>query len=180
MPKADDDHHQQVRRVKITAAAETSAKTFAKTSSKTSSKAPAPAGGGGVQSSLTEETFANYLEGYEPVTPDDLLEVSGGRVRYAIDTMRGRRVESTLYRLGGILTSVDTEVYPPRYLRLLNPYASSGAGVAWSVQLQTPGKRTRLWYAPPATDGGSGGVQAMRELLRKLESGEIRVTKTPK
>jgi hypothetical protein len=133
---------------------------------------------GGVQSSLTEDTFAEYLEGYEPTTPDELLEVSGGRVRYAIDTMRGRRVESTLYRLGGVLTSIDTEEYPPRYLRLLNPYASSGAGVTWSVQLQTPGKRTRLWYAPP--DGNIGNMKAMRDLLRRLETGEFRVTKVPK
>lgn len=130
-----------------------------------------------VQSSLTEETFGEYLDGYEPTTPDELLEVGGGRVRYAIDTMRGRRVESTLYRLGGILTSIDTEEYPPRYLRLLNPYANGGRGAAWSVQLQTPGKRTRLWYAPSASDGN---VKAMRDLLRKLETGEIRVTKAPK
>lgn len=139
-------------------------------------------GGGSVQSSLTEATFAEYLEGYEPTTPEELLEVSGGRVRYAIDTLRGRgsgsRVESTLFRLGGILTSVDREVFPPRYLRLLNPYANGGRGAAWSVQLeQAPGKRTRLWYAPPVTDGG--GIHAMRDLLKKLESGEIRVTKVP-
>lgn len=140
-------------------------------------QAPAPAPVGGVQGSLTEDTFAEYLDGYEPTTPDELLEVSGGRVRYAIDTMRGRRVESTLYRLGGILTSIDTAEYPPRYLRLLNPYAGSGSGVSWSVQLQTPGKRTRLWYAP-ATDGGN--MKAMRDLLQRLETGELRVTKVPK
>ena len=139
---------------------------------------PTASSAAGVQSSLTEDTFAGYLDGYEPTTPDELLEVSGGRVRYAIDTMRGRRVESTLYRLGGVLTSIDTEEYPPRYLRLLNPYASSGAGVAWSVQLQTPGKRTRLWYAPPGDN--SGNMRAMRDLLKKLEAGELRVTKVPK
>lgn len=131
---------------------------------------------GGVQSSLTEDTFSEYLDGYEPTTPDELLEVSGGRVRYAIDTMRGRRVESTLYRLGGILTFIDTAEYPPRYLRLTNPYAGSGA--SWSVQLQTPGKRTRLWYAPPGGNGGN--MRAMRDLLQRLEAGELRVTKVPK
>lgn len=132
----------------------------------------------GVQASLTEETFQkNYLEGYTQVVPQDLLESKGGHVRYAIDTMRNGRVVSTQYRLGGILTTVDSRL---RYLRLYNPYATSPgashAGFSWSVQMirQDPNERLRLWYMPPSS---RDEIIMFRKLLQQLENGDIKITK---
>lgn len=133
--------------------------------------------GGGLQSTLTEATFQPYLRGYVEATPDDLLAATGGRVRYAIDKLNpstGRRM-STQYRLGGWLQKVDKEVYPPRYFRLFNPYVR-GPGGAWSVQLANENERVRLWYLAPAT---VDEIATMRELLQKLENGEIRITRVP-
>jgi len=130
-----------------------------------------------VQSQLTEETFRDkYLEGYTQIVPQDLLEAKGGKVRYAVDTIRGGKVVSTQFRLGGILTIVDPGM---RYIRLLNPYAtgpnSSHQGVGWSVQLERPpGERLRLWYTPPAS---KDEVVMFRKLLQQLENGEIKITK---
>jgi hypothetical protein len=132
----------------------------------------------GVQASLTEETFQrNYLEGYTQIVPQDLLESKGGHVRYAVDTMRDGRVVSTQYRLGGILTTVDSRL---RYIRLYNPYAmsshaSSRAGFSWSVQLfRQPNERIRLWYMPPSS---RDEIVMFRKLLQQLENGDIKITK---
>lgn len=129
-----------------------------------------------VQGGLTEETFSAYLEGYEPVVPQDLLDAKGGSIRYAIDTKGG----PTQYRLGGLLTMVDPDL---RYLRLLNPNAidtrnptpARHKGVGWSVQLKRPpNERIRIWYMPNAS---RDEVVMFRKLLQQLETGEITITK---
>lgn len=126
--------------------------------------------GGAVQSRLTEETFANFLDGFAEVSPADLLEARGGRVRYVTEDLDARgAVRGRKYRLGGWLTKVDPAL---RYLRLVNPYAKR----AWSVQLQAPAQRVRLYYMPPGT---SDEVATLRNLLTQLENGEIRITKAP-
>lgn len=122
-------------------------------------KVPGRQPSGGVQANLDEDSFAAYLDGFEPVEPADLLEARGGRVRYATDASG-----STRYRLGGWLQKVDPSL---RYIRLFNPYARA----SWSVQL-TPG--TRLWYMPPGT---SDEIATMRRLLQQLESGALQITK---
>jgi hypothetical protein len=124
-----------------------------------------------VQGRLTETTFANFLDGFTEVTPDDMLEARGGRVRYVIEELDPRgNVASRKFRLGGWLTKVDPAL---RYLRLMNPYARK----AWSVQLRPgPRQRVRLYYMPPGT---SDEVAALRNLLTQLENGEIRITRAP-
>ncbi len=123
-----------------------------------------------VQSRLTEDTFGNFLDGFQAISPDDLLEAKGGRVRYVIESVDAwGGVTDTQYRLGGWLTKVDPAL---RYIRLVNPYAKK----AWSVQLRPPGKRVRLYYMPPGT---SDEVATMRNLLTQLESGRIRITRAP-
>lgn len=124
-----------------------------------------------LQSRLTEDTFARYLEGFAPAMPHDLLDSRGGQVRYAIDTIDATgAVISTLYRLGGTLTVVDPEL---RYFRLLNPYARR----SWSVQLcRKPRERVRLWYMPRAT---RDEIIMFRKLLAQLEAGQIRITRLP-
>ena len=127
--------------------------------------------GRGVQSRLTEQTFSQYLDGFQEVQASDLLEAKGGRVRYAIDTLdsTGRRITSTQYRLGGWLVSADPGL---RFVTLFNPYARK----KWSVQVRPDGKRVRLYYmAPPTSDEAA----MMRNLLAKLESGEIQITRGP-
>lgn len=123
-------------------------------------------GGGGdganVQSSLDEASFSKYIDGFELVRPEDLLEAKGGRVRYVIES-RG----DVKYRLGGWLQRVDPQL---RFLRLFNPYAKR----AWSVQLATPGQSVRLYYMPPGT---SDEVAMMRKLLQQLENGDITIRK---
>jgi hypothetical protein len=123
-----------------------------------------------IQSRLTEDTFANYLDGFTAVRAEDLLEARGGRVRYAIDDLDSRgNVRGTKYCLGGWLTKVDPGL---RYLRLVNPYAKR----SWSVQLQPDGKNVRLYYMPPGT---SDEIAMLRNLITQLENGEIRITKAP-
>lgn len=123
-----------------------------------------------VQAALTEDTFANYLDGFSEVQPQDLLEARGGRVRYVIEDLDTRgNVVGRRYRLGGWLTRVDPGL---RYLRLVNPYAKK----SWSVQLQAAGQSVRLYYMPPGT---SDEVATLRNLLTQLENGEIRITKAP-
>lgn len=121
-----------------------------------------------MQSRLTEDTFAKFLDGFAEVSPQDMLRAKGGRVRYVIEDLDGRgNVTRRQYRLGGWLTKVDPAL---RYLRLLNPYAKK----AWSVQLQPAGQNVRLYYFPPGT---SDEVATLRTLLGQLERGEIRITK---
>lgn len=123
-----------------------------------------------VQTRLTEDTFGNYLDGFQQVTPEDLLDAKGGRVRYVIESVDSwGGASNAQYRLGGWLTKVDPAL---RYIRLVNPYAKR----AWSVQLRPPGKRVRLYYMPPGT---SDEVATMRNLLTQLESGRIRITRAP-
>lgn len=123
-----------------------------------------------LQSGLNERSFGKYLKGYEPVEDlTDMLEARGGRVRYALETLDpSGRVDSVQYRLGGILKSVDPRL---RYLRLFNPYAKA----SWSVQLQPgPGKNLRLYYMAPGT---SDEISTMRDLLQKLENGQLVIKK---
>lgn len=123
-----------------------------------------------VQSRLTEDTFANFLDGFAEVQPQDLLEARGGRVRYVIEDLDAAgNVASRKYRLGGWLTKVDPML---RYLRLVNPYAQK----SWSVQLRPQGQNVRLYYMPPGT---SDEVATLRSLLTQLENGEIRITRAP-
>lgn len=122
----------------------------------------------GVQSRLTETTFSQYLDGFQEIQARDLLGLRGGRIRYVIDAVDARgRVVSSQYRLGGWLSKVDPGL---RYFQLFNPYAKK----RWSVQLQNNGQRLRLYYMATAT---SDETALMRELLTKLENGEIRITK---
>lgn len=137
----------------------------AQPAARTSSASSATRRGGGVQERLTEDTFANFLDGFQQVTPQDLVEAKGGRVRYVIESANGRRE----YRLGGWLTRVDPAL---RYLRLVNPYAKT----SWSVQLQPRDKRVRLYYMPPGT---SDEVATLRNLLTQIESGAVRITRAP-
>lgn len=122
-------------------------------------------GGGTVQSRLTAASFERYLDGFEEVEPEDMLDARGGRVRYSVTPAGGG---ATLYRLGGFLQKVDPQL---RYLRLFNPYARK----SWSVQLSPrDGSRVRLWYFAPGT---SDEIATMRKLLSRLESGELVLTK---
>ncbi len=117
-----------------------------------------------VQSRLDDDSFAKYLDGFENVSAQDLLEAHGGRVRYVIeDNATGARQ----YRLGGWLQKVDPQL---RYFRCFNPFVRR----SWSVQLAPPGKTVLLWYMPPGT---SDEVAMMRRLLQQLESGEITIRK---
>lgn len=126
--------------------------------------------GRGVQSRLNEGTFANFLDGFEEVSAQDMLDAKGGRVRYVIESLDSRgNVTGRKYRLGGWLTKVDPGL---RYLRLVNPYAKR----SWSVQLQPPAQRVRLYYMPPGT---SDEIATLRNLLTQLENGEIRITRAP-
>lgn len=120
-----------------------------------------------VQSKLNETSFSQYLDGFQEIQAADLINAKG-RIRYAIDTLdnRGRTVSSQ-YRLGGWLSGVDPQL---RYFQLFNPFAKK----RWSVQLRKPGQRVRLYYMANAT---SDETSLMRELLSKLENGEIRITK---
>ena len=123
-----------------------------------------------MQAGLDWPQFEERLEGYDEVRVEDMLDMRGGRVRYMIEVMDPRvpgRVSSRLYRLGGVLTHVDPQL---RYLKLRNV----AAGKNWSVQLRKPGERVRLWYMSPATDSEA---IAIRTLLRKLESGELTLTR---
>ena len=123
-----------------------------------------------VQSRLTEASFANFLDGFAEVQPQDLLEARGGRLRYVIEDLDARgNVRGRQFRLGGWLTKVDPAL---RYLRLINPYAKR----AWSVQLRPAGKAVRLYYMPPGT---SDEIATLRSLLTQLENGDIRITKAP-
>ena len=131
--------------------------------------APAPVGGA-VHSRLNETSFSQYLDGFQEVQPADLLRAaSGGRLRYAIDTLDAYgRVLSTQFRLGGWVAGVDARL---RVGKLFNPYAKA----RWSVQLAPPGKRVRLYFSPRGT---SDEVAMMRSILDRLDRGEISITRT--
>lgn len=121
-----------------------------------------------VQSKLDETSFSQYLDGFREIQPSDLIGAKG-RVRYAIDTVDASgRIVSTVYRLGGWLAAVDSNL---KYFQLFNPYAKK----KWSVQIRRKSnERLRLYYmAAPTSDE----TALMRELLSKLEDGSIRITK---
>jgi hypothetical protein len=119
---------------------------------------------------LNETSFSQYLDGFQEVQPADLLRAaSGGRLRYAIDTLDAYgRVLSTQFRLGGWVAGVDARL---RFVKLFNPYAKA----RWSVQLAPPGKRVRLYFSPRGT---SDEVAMMRSILDRLDRGEISITRT--
>lgn len=121
-----------------------------------------------VQDGLTDEQFLAAVEGFDEIHPEALLTVKGGRIRYIVDTVDDTgTVLERKYRLGGFLCAVDPEL---RYFRLMNPYAR----VSWSVQLQHPDRRVRMWYlAPPKSEE----IIAFRRLLRQLEAGEISIVR---
>lgn len=96
-----------------------------------------PAPRAAVQKQLTENTFRQYLVGFEQINPSDLNFILGKKLRYAIDTIHNRQVVKTDYRLGGIVISVSNS-----NLILSNPYAKK----TWSVKIQQPGKRLRFYY----------------------------------
>jgi hypothetical protein len=122
-----------------------------------------------VQARLDDASFARYIDGFEVVRPEDLLEAKGGRVRYVIEDVDSRgNVVTKKFRLGGWLTRVDPQL---RFLRLFNPYAKK----AWSVQLATPRQQVRLYYMAPGT---SDEVAMMRKLLQQLENGDITIRKS--
>ena len=111
------------------------------------------------QDALTEETFAQTLDGFEQVEARDLLEARGGRVRYVIEEAGGRK----RYRLGGFLQKVDPFL---RYLCLFNPYAKRRG----SVQLAPPGQRVRPHYLATPTSDESAMI---RSLAQQLDNGDI-------
>ena len=138
-----------------------------KTSANTAAAAAAPSLS--LQAGLDDAGFAKYIDGFEVVRPEDLLEAKGGRVRYVIEDLDSRgNVVMKKFRLGGWLNRVDPQL---RFLRLFNPYAKK----AWSVQLATPRQRVRLYYMAPGT---SDEVAMMRKLLQQLENGDITIRKS--
>ena len=93
--------------------------------------------GRGVQNSLTEATFRQYLVGFYQILPKDLPAVIGKRLRYAIDSIdKSGRVISTQYRLGGIVKAVTFNT-----VVMFNP----GARITWTLNLRQPNKRIRLY-----------------------------------
>ena len=131
-----------------------------------------PSGSSSVQNSLTEDTFKQRLEGYSLVEPHDLVDGQGGRLRYAIDTLRpDGSVESTKYRLGGIVVAVDQHL---RYARVMNAQIRS----TWSVQLQPKtNEHIRLYFMPAGT---TDELITMRKLMEQLDRGELRINKVGK
>ena len=123
-----------------------------------------PMRNGGVQKYLTEKTFRQYLDGFVEILPKDLPMTVGGRLRYAIDTVRSNAVVSTVYRLGGTVGYVDKQL---RYVSLFNPFSKA----RWNVQVSPPGKRVRLYYMQRGT---SDEVAMIRALLTKMESNTTR------
>lgn len=96
----------------------------------------------GVQSTLTEDTFSRYLQGYVQFYPVELPKTIGNKIRYAIDTIDSTgHIISTKYRLGGFVKSVSPDISS---VVLFNPYAKK----QWILKIQQPRNRIlRLWYA---------------------------------
>ena len=120
-----------------------------------------------VQSRLTEETFRKYLDGFVGILPTDLPACLGNRVRYAIDTVNNGRTVSTLYRLGGWLKSVTSDLSS---FTLFNPYAKK----SWTVRVNQGGKRLRLYYQRRGT---SDETAMMRALVSQIQTGRVRLVK---
>lgn len=91
----------------------------------------------GIQKSLTEATFRQYLGGFMEIQPVDIPLALGKRIRYALDTFVRGRLVKTDYRLGGIVTAVANG-----NATLFNPYAKK----TWNLKIQQPpNKRLRLY-----------------------------------
>ena len=121
----------------------------------------------GIQNQLTETTFRQYLDGFVEISPRDLPTAPGSRLRYAIDTVVGGRVVSTLYRLGGYVKSVSQDLGT---VVLFNPYANK----TWTLKINQPGKRVRLYlFKRPSSDEGA----LVRALVNKIQNGQIQIIK---
>ncbi len=128
---------------------------------------PNPIGNAGIQNQLSETTFRQYLDGFVEITRADLPITPGGRLRYAIDTISGGRVVSTLYRLGGFVKSVSADL---NTVVLYNPYVSK----QWTLKTTQPGKRVRLYFFKrPTSDEGA----LVRRLATQLQTGQVRLVK---
>lgn len=128
---------------------------------------PNPIGNAGIQNHLTEPTFRQYLDGFVEITRADLPITPGGRLRYAIDTISGGRVVSTLYRLGGFVKSVSADLSS---VTLFNPFVNK----SWTFKTVQPGKRVRLYFFKrPTSDEGA----LARQLVQRLQTGQVRLVK---
>ena len=91
----------------------------------------------GIQRSLTETTFRQYLGGFMEIQPVDMPATLGKRIRYALDTFVKGKLVKTDYRLGGIVKAVANG-----NVTLFNPYAKK----TWNLKIQQPpNKRLRLY-----------------------------------
>lgn len=124
---------------------------------------PLPNMGVGVQSTLTEATFRQYLVGFMQITPRDLPSTLGKRIRYAIDTVdKTGRVVSTQYRLGGIVKAVSGD-----NVTMFNPSARK----TWTLKItQPPNKRLRLYF-----NASNNKNAAINALLANIRSGQLRL-----
>jgi len=136
---------------------------------------------------MEPQTFYSILDGFEQVTPQDLVSLKkGGMLRYAIDTVEVRGnttvVTNTRYLRGGLLSRLSPDL---SYLVLFNPYTERqsykkgpcGKGITWAVRLgnnRDPNERVRLWYKRRPE---SEEIQVFRKLLQKLESGELKLNR---
>ena len=126
-----------------------------------------PIGNVGIQNQLNETTFRQYLDGFVEITRADLPITPGGRLRYALDSISGGRVVSTLYRLGGFVKSVSPDLSS---VTLFNPFVNK----SWTFKTVQPGKRVRLYFFKrPTSDEGA----AMRALVNKLQNGQVRLVR---
>lgn len=127
------------------------------------------------QSQLDDDSFSEYVNGFEKIEPLDLYKVQlGGKIRYITDELDDDgNVIKRNYRLGGILIAVDKDL---RYISLKNPYADAVTKKGqlnrrvWSCQLKTPKTAVQLFYQSPATNAETA---AFRNLLKDLDSGKI-------
>jgi len=125
--------------------------------------------GNGVQKNLNESSFRQYLDGFVGILPKDLPKTTGGRLRYAIDTVNpSGQVISTEYRLGGWVKYVSPDLSS---VTMFNPFAKK----SWTLKIpQPPNKRLRLYFFQKGT---SDETAVVRALITKLENGSIKLSK---
>jgi len=130
---------------------------------------PLPPRATGVQKNLTETSFRQYLDGFVGILPKDLPKTTGGRIRYAIDTVnQNGQIISTEYRLGGWVKSVSPDLSS---VTMFNPFAKK----SWTLKIPQPSnKRLRLYYFQRGT---SDETAVVRSLITKLENGSIRLSR---
>ena len=123
----------------------------------------------GVQKNLNESSFRQYLDGFVGILPKDLPKTTGGRLRYAIDTVNPNgQVISTEYRLGGWVKYVNPDLSS---VTMFNPFAKK----SWTLKIpQPPNKRLRLYFFQKGT---SDETAVVRALITKLENGSIRLSR---